>query len=302
MSFHPSGQAAPGRPRRDAGVPGGRRWGRALLSATRDPREGAERAWERLAELKPVRSRIAHPRPDPHWESALHALLPSPWPCDECDGFAPLWAESLSLLGRQGVAVGRGAYCGWDDADRAFARAAWCLTRHLQPRNVVETGVARGLTTSVILQALQSNGSGCLFSIDLPPALDRGQFVDQTGAAVPDRLKPRWTLVRGSSRRRLPGLLRTLGSIDLFIHDSRHSHRNMCFEMQLAWEALHPGGFLLVDDVHRNTAFGECVQRSRPAPSLVCASDDGNGMFGILQKPRATLHPVPDTPRPATRR
>jgi hypothetical protein len=282
-------------------VPGARRWGRALLSATRDPVEGAERAWERLAELRPGRGRAAYSRSDPSWEPALHALLPNPWPCDEHDEFAQLWAEALSSLERQGVAMGRGAYCGWDDADPGLARAAWCLTRHLQPRNVVETGVARGLTTSVVLQALQSNGSGYLFSVDLPPALDRERFVDQTGAAVPDRLKPRWTLVRGSSRRRLPGLLKTLGSIDLFIHDSRHSHRNMRFEMRAAWDALHPGGFLLVDDVHRNTAFGECVRWSRSAPSLVCASDDRKGMFGILQKPHVSLHSVPDTLRPAPR-
>jgi hypothetical protein len=37
--------------------------------------------------------------------------------------------------------------------------------------------------------------------------------------------------------------------------------------------------------VHRNTAFEECVDRSRPATSIVGVSDDGEGMFGLIQKP-----------------
>lgn len=303
MSFEPSVQSAPGRRRRGGGgAHGTLRWGRSLLSATHDPVEAAERARERLSDLRPHRSRPAGPDPDPKWEPSLHALLADPWPCQERDGFERLWSDALASLERQGVQVGRGAYCGWDDADPGLARAAWCLTRHLRPQTVVETGVARGLTTSVVLQALQANGIGRLFSIDLPPSLDRGRFVDQTAAAVPDRVKPRWTPVQGSSRRRLPELLTRLGSIDLFIHDSCHSYRNMRFELGLAWNALRPGGFMLADDVHRNSAFGECAFRVRPAPCIVCASDDGKGLFGVIQKPREAGRAVGRTPRPGTGR
>ena len=268
-----------------------RRWGRRVLGATLDPFEAAERARERLADRRPRR------RPGPvieshyEWETDLHALLSEQQPCRYEDGFASAWSKSLQALAAQGVEVGRGAYFGWDDADPGLARAAWGLVRYLKPRKVVETGVARGLTTSIVLQALEINGVGDLFSVDLAPSIDRHRFTDQTAAAVPDDLKGRWTLVRGSSRRRLPGLLETLGGIDLFIHDSLHSHRNMSFELAEAWRALRPGGFLLADDVHRNSAFVECTGRVRDARAFCRQSDDGQGMFGMIQKPGSA---VPD--------
>jgi hypothetical protein len=266
-----------------------RRWGRTALWATLDPFEAAERARERLADRRP---RL---RPDPvveshdDWEADLHALVSEQQPCRYEDGFASAWSKSLRALAAQGVEVGRGTYCGWDDADSGLARAAWGLVRSLKPRTVVETGVARGLTTSIVLQALEINGVGDLFSVDLPPSIDRHRFTDQTAAAVPDDLRGRWTLVRGSSRRRLPGLLETLGSIDLFIHDSLHSHRNMSFELAEAWRALRPGGFLLADDVHRNSAFVQCAGRVRPARTFCRRSDDGQGMFGMIQKPDSAV-------------
>lgn len=261
------------------------RWGRTALWATLDPFEGAERARERLADLRPRRG-LETQR---DWAADLHALLIDPPPCRHEEGFASAWSKSLRALAAQGVEVGRGAYCGWDDADPGLARATWGLVRYIRPLKVVETGVARGLTTSIVLQALEINGVGDLFSVDLPPSIDRHRFTDQTAAAVPDGLKARWTLVRGSSRRRLPGLLETLESIDLFIHDSLHSHRNMSFELAEAWRALRPGGFLLADDVHRNSAFVQYAGRVRPARAFCCPSDDGQGMFGMIQKPGSAV-------------
>jgi predicted O-methyltransferase YrrM len=265
------------------------RWGRTALWATLDPFEGAERARERLADLRPR----LRPRPEIEsqyeWEADLQALVMDPQPCRYEEGFASAWSKSLRALAAQGVEVGRGAYCGWDDADPGLARATWSLVRYLRPLKVVETGVARGLTTSIVLQALEINGVGDLFSVDLPPSIDRHRFTDQTAAAVPDGVKASWTLVRGSSRRRLPGLLETLGGIDLFIHDSLHSHRNMSFELAEAWRALRPGGFLLADDVHRNSAFVEFAGRVRPARAFCRPSDDRQGIVGMIQKPGSAV-------------
>ena len=282
-----------------------RRWGRTSLWATLDPFEGAERARERLADLRPRLRRGPEIESQYEWEADLQTLLTDPQPCPDEDGFASAWSKSMRALAAQGLEVGRGAYCGWDDADPGLARATWDLVRYLTPRTVVETGVARGLTTSIVLQALEINGVGDLFSVDLPPSIDRHRFTDQTAAAVPDGVKASWTLVRGSSRRRLPGLLETLGGIDLFIHDSLHSHRNMSFELAEAWGALRPGGFLLADDVHRNSAFVQCAGRVRPARAFCRRSDDGQGMFGMIQKPgsaaqdhRQALHDDEDAGRP----
>jgi hypothetical protein len=265
-----------------------RRWARAAASTARDPLDGLERARERVAGIR------ANPRPptglpsDAAWDEHLHTLVGVSWPCDARTAFDAVWQSILTSLGRQGLEFGRGAYCGWDDADSAFARAAWCLTRHTAPSAVVETGVARGVTSRVILEALTANASGRLCSIDLPPLMPELSGARQRGAAVCERVKRRWTLVNGSSRRRLPRLLKELGAIDLFVHDSRHSGRNVSFELTRAWAALRPGGFLLVDDVHYNDAFMPCVKSFGDPAALVCHSDDGDGLFGLIRKPRAT--------------
>lgn len=264
------------------------RFGRAALTVARDPVEGVERIREKLADVSQRRHAPAAVEADTSWEASLHALLGAPWPCPEAKAFVSVWSETVQSLGHRGLQVGRAAYGGWDDADPGLARAAWCLTRHLEPLTVVETGVARGLTTRVVLEALEANAVGRLCSIDLPPPLERRRLEEEAGAAVSQHLKGRWTLIEGSSRRCLPGLLDELGTIDLFIHDSRHTHRNISFELALAWGALSPRGFLVADDVHCNSAFDESVRRFGDPRALVCASDDERGMFGLIEKPKPT--------------
>jgi hypothetical protein len=265
-----------------------RRPGRAALAVIRDPVEGVERVREKIINERERRAAPTPMKADADWEESLHALLGVKWPCDVVDAFAPLWSETVGSLEDSGLEVGRGSFSGWDDGDAGLARAAWCLTHHLRPLTVVETGVARGFTTRVILEALQLNGAGQLYSVDLPPPLEQRRLANEVGAAVTDVLRPRWTLIEGSSRRRLPGLLDELGTIDLFIHDSRHTHRNVSFELQLAWNVLRPGGFLLADDVHFNSGFIHSVQAFGRPPAIVCASDDQRGMFGVIQKPALT--------------
>jgi Methyltransferase domain len=287
MSAETSAHAPTGRTTGDGTAPADppRCWGCAELIATRNPADNLELLRERLAAMRRDQPGSPGLEPDSIWENNLHRLLTVTWPCGELDAFAELWEETVSSLGRQGLDVGRWAYYGWDDADRGLARVAWCVTCHLQPRAVVETGVARGFTTRVILEALRANGAGRLCSIDLPPVLREPRPGDETGSVVGEGLKRRWTLVEGSSRRRLPRLLRELGTIDLFVHDSRHSRRNVSFELTRAWQALVPGGFLLVDDVHRNGTFGACVRRFGGPAAIVCASDDRKGLFGPIQRP-----------------
>ena len=64
-------------------------------------------------------------------------------------------------------------------------------------------------------------------------------------ALLPNRV-PGW---------RIPGLLSQLGTIDLFIQDSRHTERNVRFELDHAWAAVRPGGAIVVDDIDLNWGF-----------------------------------------------
>ena len=148
-------------------------------------------------------------------------------------------------------------------ADSVMARLCYLACRLIEPETVVETGVAYGVSSAFILRALEMNGHGTLFSVDLPPL--RRNYECFWGIAVPEELRGRWRLHRGTSARVLPRLLKERPTIDLFVHDSLHTHRNMRREFDAVWPHLREGGLLLADDVERNRAFGELGQKT---PSL----------------------------------
>ena len=277
---------------------------RLALGFLRDPVEGLLNAHARVAERKEIRATRTRgvggfmpwpPCPydvDENWEQRLHGFAGSSWPCSASDDFWELWPLVMGSLEEKGFRLGRGAFGGWGDGEPGLVRAVWCLTRHLRPARVVETGVARGITSHFILEALAQNGAGHLWSVDLPPPRDRNLHA-QIGSAVPEGLRDRWTYVRGSSRRRLGKLLAQLGEIDLFIHDSRHSERNLLWELDHAWGALKPGGVLVADDVDLNCGLhsfldshpGEqwCACHAEPLQPDYGRQDD-RGIFAVIQK------------------
>jgi predicted O-methyltransferase YrrM len=261
---------------------------RVARAVATQPAESVERIREKLAEHHDRRAAWSPYMPTPHAEREVHAALGLSWPCPIRAEFAGVWRELIDELAGKGLAVGRGSFAGWDDGDEGLVRIAWCLARHLRPRVVVETGVARGLTSAALLRALARNGSGHLWSIDLPPLAEH-ELSQETGAAVTSRDAARWTLLCGSSRKLLPGLIRSLETVDLFVHDSMHTGRNVDFELRQVWPALAEGGAALVDDVHRNATFGTFAHEHREATSLVSRSDDGGALFGCLVKPGGDL-------------
>jgi Methyltransferase domain len=266
-----------------------------LQLAAMDPVETWIRLRSHFAEL-PERHRPRF-RESPYtvtndWERRLHDILGIPWPCPATAEFWNLWPEVLTPFNTRGVRIGRGAFGGWGDGEPGLARAAWCLVRHLKPANVVETGVARGFTSRIILEALERNGAGHLWSIDLPPPLHPGLHA-QIGAAVGDGLRHRWSYIKGSSRRRLPQLLKEIGEIDLFIHDSAHTEDNVRFELDRAWAKLKPGGAIMADDIDYNWGFYTFMQANPSQQFLVCLAEplepdpirfDSKGLFGIARK------------------
>ena len=145
-------------------------------------------------------------------------------------------------------------------ADSRLARLCYLSCRLIRPSIVIETGVAYGVSSAFILRAMEENGSGTLHSVDLPPL--RRDYERFWGVAVTETLKGRWKLHRGSSVRTLPRLLDETRTIDLFVHDSLHTQRNMRREFDMVWPRLRNGGALVADDVERNRAFGELKQRS----------------------------------------
>lgn len=156
---------------------------------------------------------------------------------------------------------------------RTQATRLYALLRLLEPQTVVETGVCNGQSTSYILAALNDQGSGHLYSVDLPP--DEAETYDgpndvggavvpagkDVGWFVPERLRDRWTLLVGDSREHLPDLTAELSEIDVFIHDSAHVDEIMQFEFTTVWDSISSGGLLFSHDIDRTKAFQEFATR-----------------------------------------
>ena len=257
----------------------------------RHPRESIQRIRARIDTRSDKRELMALGCPQSEryaviedWEPVLHKAIDAPWPCQESEHFGQVWDATVSGLAAKGLRVGLASYRGWNDGDPAQAKAIWCLVAHLRPATVVETGVAHGLTSRVILESLHRNGNGHLWSVDLPavdPALHH-----EIGMAVPEDLRSRWTYVRGTSRRRLPELVRGLQRVDLFIHDSLHTARNTCFELDTVWPALPPGGAAVVDDIDRNLGFSRFTERVTPEAWVATRHVIGSGLWATAIKDR----------------
>ncbi len=225
------------------------------------------------------------------WERMLHDWFGVPWPCEAQEDFRAVWRDTIASVRSRGIDVGPASFAGFNDGDAALVRAIWCLVRHQKPCAVVETGVGHGFTSRLILEALARNGTGQLTSIDRPP-LDPGIRL-RIGVAVPDGLRSNWQLIAGSSRRCLPGLLARLGTVDLFIHDSLHTERNVRFELDHAWAALQPGGAMVIDDIDSNGGFASFCREVSGFETLVCEAEpirpderrfNKKGLFAVIRK------------------
>ncbi len=165
------------------------------------------------------------------------------------------------------------------NGDLTLARLCYVLTRAYQPLHVVETGVCYGVTTAFILQAITENGRGTLHSIDLPPL---GKQADHfIGKVVPARLHSRWQFHRGSSKNLLHHLLINIRSVDLFVHDSLHTYRNIRRELELISKFLSPGALVICDDIEGNPAFHEWINKVRPGYWQTLKEQNKSSLVGV---------------------
>jgi Methyltransferase domain len=266
--------------------------GRAIGALARNPVSVWDKFRDRLVQNREFKRGPCTPQSDSLWEQKLAARLGTE-PYGVREDFDRLWPAVIADMEARHIPTGPMSFAGYNDGDRGFVRAIWRLVRGMRPTHVVETGVGHGMTSRFILEAMARNGAGRLWSIDRPP-LDPVMQA-QVGIAVGTPHPFRWKLIAGTSRRRLPGLLTSLGGIDLFIHDSLHTEENVCFELERAWDAVKPGGAMVVDDVDSNWGFDTFVKGHAGLQTMICEAEpirpdprrfNGKGLFGIILKDR----------------
>ncbi|TAM84181.1 MAG: class I SAM-dependent methyltransferase [Acidobacteria bacterium] len=165
------------------------------------------------------------------------------------------------------------------NGDFQIARLSYALVRALSPSTVIETGVCYGVTSAFILKALERNGGGTLYSIDLPPlGSDAEGFV---GWLIPRELRARWRLFLGTSRQWLPKIVGDVGEVDMFLHDSLHTYGNISKELRIVTPRLCKQSVVVADDIEGNSAFLEWASRSKPAYRAIIAEDTKSSLMGI---------------------
>ncbi|MHB8565684.1 MAG: class I SAM-dependent methyltransferase [Nitrososphaerales archaeon] len=164
----------------------------------------------------------------------------------------------------------------------------YALCRYFRPEVVVETGVFHGVSSAFILQALNDNNLGHLYSIDLPNVsypLSKGEIVTEflpndkkTGYVIPLAIRDRWTIILGDAKQELPKILNSLPYVDIFVHDSEFTFSHEYMEYELACKKLRTGGMLVGNGVDVTRAFQK-----------FCSDNKFEGIFtggsGIAFKP-----------------
>jgi len=156
------------------------------------------------------------------------------------------------------------------------------LCKEIKPEIIIETGVAYGVSTSYILQALHENNKGKLISID--SIFRPWQSEEMIGSAIPDSVKSRWQLCLGSSDEQLTKVFQQYSEIDLFLHDSLHTYQNMMFEFKKSWPQIKDGGYLLSDDILGNNAFYDFCKVINKNPFLLYQKIEPISLMGIILK------------------
>lgn len=154
------------------------------------------------------------------------------------------------------------------------------LMKHLNPKNVLETGVAYGWSSLSILLALKDSPDAKLISNDMPyVSMGNEDFV---GSVVPVELKSHWELQRLPDVTGIPMALKKFNGVLEFVHyDSDKSYTGRTWATPLLWNALQKGGILMVDDINDNIAFKEFCEEKELTPIII---KHNSKYVGIIKK------------------
>ena len=131
----------------------------------------------------------------------------------------------------------------------------YAAVRASKPKVVIETGTAAGASATYILEALEKNGEGCLYSVDVE---HKDGFI---GRLIPDQLRSRVDVRAGDSLSVLPELLKEVGSVSFFLHDSLHTYVHMMKEYEMLYPHMEQGGIICSHDVLLTNAWKHFIKR-----------------------------------------
>jgi predicted O-methyltransferase YrrM len=146
-------------------------------------------------------------------------------------------------------------------------RLLYFLTRHLRPAVVFETGVAAGFTSAAALHAIERNGTGTLYSSDLP-YMGSAEAREEVGRVVDARLRDGWHLAIGGDRANFAELLPLIDHVDLLHYDSDKSTAGRRWALDALAPKLTASSVIVMDDIADNTFFRDWVTAAGHTPRV----------------------------------
>ena len=157
------------------------------------------------------------------------------------------------------------------------------LVRKFKPSCVLETGVAAGWSSLAILQSLEKNNFGNLYSSDFPyfRLKDPEKYI---GFLVQDEnLKKRWHLDITGDELALPKLSKLIGeaTIDLFHYDSDKNYSGRDFAIKTLRYNLSPNSIIIFDDIQDNLHFKDFVNSENRKYTVIEFNGKYLGIIGV---------------------
>ena len=144
-----------------------------------------------------------------------------------------------------------------------------------KPKTVIETGIAAGASSNLILDRLNQIRHGRLVSLDI---------TSKVGELVDEKLKEKWTieiLPKLFKRKSFINILESYPDASIFLHDSDHSVKWQIFEICSVIKYIPTIKHILVDDVNRE--FQSFVLANLTEWNLVVI-DEGPKISGYLSR------------------
>lgn len=157
------------------------------------------------------------------------------------------------------------------DCESGLASFLYAYILRVKPRVIIETGVANGITTNIIMQALEKTG-GELHSFDIDQRC-KNVYSGHGNWHFHQLVKP--------YSRNLIQLSAKISNVGIWLHDSNHGYLWQNFEYKLAYQKLSKDGILVTDDIDSSPAFGEFAKLKSNASVGIF---DNRKFFGFIQK------------------
>jgi predicted O-methyltransferase YrrM len=136
------------------------------------------------------------------------------------------------------------------------------LIVNFKPNIILETGVAAGLSSRCILEAIKKNSKGVLYSSDFP-YFRLNNPEKYIGIMVPEELKKNWRLEILGDVKNIKKFKSEINHADIIFYDSDKRYSGKINFFKSINSLIKSNTIIVVDDLHNDSFFLEYVKEMK---------------------------------------